>query len=393
MEILLGMLYAISAIFLVLCIRPITTFVHEMGHAIPALLFTDGEVIIYVGSYGDINQSTLIDYGRLKIYFRLNLFHWDLGLCSHHAYISLTQHLIIVLGGPFLSLIFATLLFLQMISGTYSDGAITIMSLFIISSTWDFAINMIPRSEPLVLHDQSLAYNDGAQIKRLLSMGSSAADYAQTFNTFKQTGQPIDYERLLKIIEQKNYPPIMVDETSHLLVAKAKYQDALDLFQEYHNRKNLKTHQYLLLGQIYQGLGNAHEAIKAYEQYWFYHHNDPNTLNKKAAVLMDIGQYEVAAEDIRISLSMQPEGNVSALLNRVRYYLSQHALKEAKQDLEQIEKLVPENANLFYYWGRYHEEKWNYQAAIHYLEKAKAAGSEQHALDYKIEELQQMLER
>lgn len=393
MEILLGMLYAIAAIFLVLCIRPITTFVHEMGHAIPALLFTDGEVTVYVGSYGDISQSTLIDYGRLKIYFRFNLFYWDLGLCSHNAYISLTQHLIIVFGGPLLSLIFATILFVQMISGVYSDGAITIMSLFIISSAWDFAINMIPRTEPLVLHDKSLTYNDGAQIKRLLSMGSSAADYAQAFNSFKETGQSIDYEKLIKIIEQKNYPHIMVDETSHLLVAKAKYQDALDLFQEYHNRKNLKNHQYLLLGQIYQGLGNAHEAIKAYEQYWFYYHNDPDTLNKKAAVLMDIGQYDVAAEDIRISLSMLSVGNIGALLNRVRYYLNQRAFEEARKDLEQVEKLVPEHANLFYYWGRYHEEKWNYQEAIHYFEKAKAAGSKQHALDYKIEELKQMLER
>ena len=83
MAVLTGILYAIGAILFILCIRPITTFFHEMGHALPALMFSREAVTVYIGSYGDVSRSQKFTFGRLTIYFRFNLFAWDLGLWAY----------------------------------------------------------------------------------------------------------------------------------------------------------------------------------------------------------------------------------------------------------------------------------------------------------------------
>ena len=73
METLSGVLIAISFIFLVFFIRIFTTLIHELGHAIPSLIFTTQEVAIHVGSYGDDKNSFEIDLGRLKAFFKIDI--------------------------------------------------------------------------------------------------------------------------------------------------------------------------------------------------------------------------------------------------------------------------------------------------------------------------------
>ncbi len=393
MEILIGMLYAIIAIFLVLCIRPITTFIHEMGHALPALWFTDQEVTIYVGSYGDTDNSSRFQLGRLTIYLQFNLFYWDMGLCTFHGRLNNTQSFITILGGPLLSLLLAAYLFNLMISNAYSDGVATMLALFIISSVWDFFINIIPRNGLMNTHSTEAIMNDGAQLVRLIRLGKGAQEYQQELHKLKTTPEEANIDRLMELMHQSKYPLQMLDEIVPPLIEQKQHDQALELLQEYHNKKHLKTYHYLLLGDIYRAQGKAHDALQAYERYWYYHFNDPATLNKKAAVLMDTGQYHVAADDIRISLEMQPFQNTDALFNRVRYHLHERDFEAVKNDLVQIESESPQNPQLFYFQGRYHEEKWDYQEAIECYEKAAAAGASQHDIPMRIEELKQLLER
>lgn len=48
----------------------INTFFHEMGHALPALKYTEGDVNVNVGSYNDFeDRKPVYENDRLKIYF------------------------------------------------------------------------------------------------------------------------------------------------------------------------------------------------------------------------------------------------------------------------------------------------------------------------------------
>ena len=59
MEVLLGVLIGIASLLGIMGSRLITTFIHETGHAMSALLLTNGNVEMYVGSYGNESKSLI----------------------------------------------------------------------------------------------------------------------------------------------------------------------------------------------------------------------------------------------------------------------------------------------------------------------------------------------
>lgn len=52
------------------------TFLHELGHALPALLFDKGKIEMYVGSYGDKKASYYFRAGRLYVYMSKYYINW-----------------------------------------------------------------------------------------------------------------------------------------------------------------------------------------------------------------------------------------------------------------------------------------------------------------------------
>ena len=88
-------------------VRPLTVFVHELGHAIPALLLTKEKVEMYIGSHGDPSQSNIFTISRLTIYFKFNPVLWDRGLCvQNDPHMSIRDQILFVIAGPLTSLIF-----------------------------------------------------------------------------------------------------------------------------------------------------------------------------------------------------------------------------------------------------------------------------------------------
>jgi len=85
METIFGILLAIGWIIGFVLARILTTFIHEMGHALPSLAFTNEEVQIHIGSYGDEENSSHFTIGRLKTFFKFDFLHWNIGLCKHKA--------------------------------------------------------------------------------------------------------------------------------------------------------------------------------------------------------------------------------------------------------------------------------------------------------------------
>ncbi|MFI5140640.1 MAG: hypothetical protein ACHQIM_22675, partial [Sphingobacteriales bacterium] len=102
----------ILPLFLLILIaaRLLTILFHELGHAIPATLFTKEKVTVFLGSYGDIQNSKCISFGkRLIIYFRVNPFKWKAGMVKHNPIgLSTIKEFLILLLGPLCSLLLAS---------------------------------------------------------------------------------------------------------------------------------------------------------------------------------------------------------------------------------------------------------------------------------------------
>ena len=165
MEIIL----AILTVILFLAIRPITVFIHEMGHALPAALFTRSKQIdVYVGSFGDNDSSWHFGKGRFRFHFKYNPLDWTHGLCSYDEYPKKRWlRYVITLGGPFSSFILGLIcivpVFYFEMHGYLQFLTISFMS----SATYDLWWNMNPSDEPIVLPDGAVTFNDGHRLREM----------------------------------------------------------------------------------------------------------------------------------------------------------------------------------------------------------------------------------
>ena len=133
-----GILIAIAVLLGIVFSRLVTTFIHELGHTISAILLSGGEVHMFVGSYGNQNKTLRIKLGRLKLYLRMNIVDLRLGMTVYEKMRSDWRAFIVILLGPLFSLgsTFALLYFL--FQPDYSDGVKFIIAVFMFSSFFDF---------------------------------------------------------------------------------------------------------------------------------------------------------------------------------------------------------------------------------------------------------------
>jgi tetratricopeptide (TPR) repeat protein len=384
---LTGILIAITGILVVLSARSITTLLHELGHAIPALIYTQGEVTVYVGSYGDISNSLRVNLGRLKLYLKFNILDWKLGLCTHQGPAYYIHLFVIILGGPLISLVISIVLLYCLFQEGISDEIKVGMGLFLLSSVWDFMVNIVPLNVPLKLHDGGTTHNDGYQLKRLLSLGEDVAKYDEAIHLFHEQTSEQSIPILEELLAKKPANRIIAHSLIEILIAEQQYADAISVFQTYHTNHKIKSHEYELLGDIYRGLKDWKPSLEAYNHYLYTHFEDFHVINKKIGVLLELGATEQAKEETKISLRLSPENNFEALLYSGIIAIRQKDYSHAKRYLDKALAYNDQSAEVQLQLAFYFEAQGQYvQAKTHYM-NAKTLGTTYHGIDFKISEL------
>ena len=143
--------------------------VHELGHAIPVLLFTNDETEIYIGSLGDPYDSWHATFGRIVLHCKKNPFTWYKGCCMYSDYgLPLNQRILITAGGPIASFIltFASWLLL---SAFQDAGFLRVVTggIFVISLLVTCSI-LIPFYKVRYTSSGIPVYNDLYKIIRLI---------------------------------------------------------------------------------------------------------------------------------------------------------------------------------------------------------------------------------
>ena len=143
--ILLGIAIGILSIIGIVYLRIVTTFFHELGHAIPALFFTKGDVNISVGSYGFGKSNLKLKIGRLKIRLNFNIWQLNIGMCAHEGIRNDVKTLLIILGGPLVSLLSGFILLYFILGTSLNEGVKFVFAILFVSAIIDFVVNIIPR--------------------------------------------------------------------------------------------------------------------------------------------------------------------------------------------------------------------------------------------------------
>ena len=149
----------------------VTVTLHELGHAIPALLWTRAEVTIYIGSIGSPYNSFHLTIGRLEFYCKYNPLLWYKGCCLYSDdYLSIDQRIWFVAGGPIASVLETVGTWL-LISNLQQEGFFRVVfgSIFVIS-LGATAYSLFPNPAPQYTSSGYAVYSDTYQIFRLIRM-------------------------------------------------------------------------------------------------------------------------------------------------------------------------------------------------------------------------------
>lgn len=366
----------------VLIASSLTTFFHELGHAIPALIFTkEKDVTVIIGSYGQTGNYYKFNLGRLKIFFRFNLLNWRAGLCSFEEPVSYKQDIIITLGGPVMSLVLATAIGVLISTVPIANIWVILGVIYILLGIFDFITNMIPNEFKSEDFPGKVFISDGKHFSELRALG----DAYQRFNIIIRDNtveKSEELEKLYNISSNKTVGFYALREK----VEKNKFKEAFEFSQILYNTSGPEESEFEVIGDMYYGLGQKEDALKYYTTYLYHNIYDFEVKNKKAKILFEIGNEIDALKLFRNSIFQNRHQNIEAYLQTARI-LIQLKPEEAKFYLDEAQTLEAKNPEIYVEFGRLYEKLNNDELAKKYYKLARHYGSDFHGLEYKIETL------
>ena len=392
MDFFLGILLGIVWIGGIIFMRSITTFFHEMGHAIPALLFTRKEKVhVFVGTYGDISNCLQLNFGRLALYLKLNIFNWRIGLCTHGGIKGFLPQLIVILGGPIASLLIATLAFYFILHNNYSQNWIVLIVFFLISAIIDFIVNVDPSHTPIKLYDGGITYSDGYQLLRTIRRRGLPEVFFAAENLFQQKEYEIAIEQCLDLIEKVPQKKPVYDLVVKSFMGLKDYGNALNFYDSF---KAIHPYNYIdfyQIGLLNLKLNRWDEALSYFDHCIYEKHTDGMALANRGYIHLQRGNYQRAQQDLEAAVFYAPD-NPEAWNNRGLLKIKQNQLEGGFLDLQIAQKIAPSHPRIIYHIGIYWEKKRNFKAALKCFKEAKSLGLEYHGIDLKIAEVGQIVD-
>lgn len=371
--------------FLFIVARPITILLHELGHAIPALLVTDSEVEVYLGSYGSKKQMLKLKINRLTFFFKYNTFLWQKGLCVPLAKaVSIKRQILYILMGPLTSLFIALLC----ISLTYFLKAQNTFFAFLISITIsaliDFFYTIIPYKEKIILDDDREVENDGSALINLLKLreiNPAIEKAAKEFDNqnFEEAGKL--YQKILSRL------PNNMDAYRSVILCAIQIRDwetAKRFDDEFAKKFTLNSNDFVHSGFIDSQLSKHEDAISKYDKSLKLDENNIYSLNNRGYTFNLLERYSEAIEDFNKVIKTDPEF-AYAYNNRGLAKIKLGAVEDGLEDISKSIELDENNSYAYKNLGIFHFDKGEIELALTNFMKAKDIDKYTHEIDLHIE--------
>ncbi|MDC1162118.1 tetratricopeptide repeat protein [Tenacibaculum sp.] len=371
-------------------IRPFTILIHELGHGITALLLTKEKVTLHIGSYGNSKKSFRISFGRLEIFFlREYPFYYNIGLCTmHDKNISNTKQFIVVLFGPITSLIIAILLSYLVFFTNISDDSKLFLFITMISSLYDFYLNIIPRKEIITLNNNCTTYNDGQQLINLFDSRKFYKDYNYAADFYDHKDYEQASKQFIKIIESGvDYDYVYRLTVSSLLFSR-DYKNAKlynTIFEEKYIEK-FNSNDFSNAGLIKSKLENHKDALIDYNRSLEINPDNTYSLNNRGYTYNLISEYKKAILDFNKAIDMEPNF-AYAYNNRGLAKIKLGNVEDGLRDIQKSMDLDINNSYAYMNLGIYNFDILNYKEALINYEKALELDEETYLIDKRIEEV------
>ena len=362
--------------------RSLEVLFHELGHAIPALIFTKNNVSIYLGSYAETAKSKKISFKRLTIYYNSIFRLWKYGACMHRTEnLNYKKYLVIVLSGPLFSLMLAGLIFYLAIA-TDAHGAVKfLLFMLLITAVFDLR-GLIPTRNHSHSAEGRLIYNDGDLIKRLLLVRDNYNDLQHLFELYSQAR----YQDYIDYFESINLKYVDIDvyrTTVYSYMQINEYEKAKTYSNQYlkklpHSR--LTSYDYCNEGIIESQLGHPDKALIFYNMSLQLDPNNIHALNNRGFTLGLLERHYKAITDLDRTIELSADF-AYAYNNRGYSKLKLNLIEEGLQDIKRSLSMDDQNPYAYRNLGIYHLEQNNIHEALFNFEKAKELDPKTYQID------------
>lgn len=343
--------------FSFIAIQPLTILVHELGHAIPSLIFTKGEVKIFIGSNGDPNKGIVIKIFRLKIYFKYNLTLWNQGLCvPGNNKIGINQNILITLMGPLVSIIFGVFVCYYCFEN-YDDGRIKFLGLIIFSSSiLDFYFNIKPNPEPFKLFDGNLIYNDGQQLLQLFKYKFLPKEHKQA-NEFYTDGKYLEAVKLyVNLLENGNRDKDVFHLAINSFIMIHDFQSAQQMYFNFGDNFTMDADCLSNIGLAFSKLEDGEASMDFYNRALELNPQHIYALNNRGFQNHINQEYEKAIDDFNQVIELEEDVSY-ALSNRGHSKLELGLEEEGLKDIMESLKIDDKNSYAYRNLGIYFMNK------------------------------------
>jgi tetratricopeptide (TPR) repeat protein len=383
----------ISVIIIILLVHPITVFIHELGHAIPFVVFTKSAVHIFIGVDPNVNTSAGISLGRLKLHISANPTNWTNGYCAANGRLkNITQNIITTIGGPLLSLIFSFVLFIYILHpGVHGLIKVLVLGL-LISSLFDFVSTFFGRSMkgPVTIDLlKKLGPSDADQLTNLFHSKKMAGQYRKAAKLIN-SGQNFKAELVFEsMIKQNLISPFVLKYAAYLFAANAKPVKAiaaLNLIIEQFPASEDIAYAYTNIGLLHINYLNDREKGK--EIFQIASERLPDNailLSNLDFVYLEANDIQTALEKFEKAITLDPDQAYN-FAHRGLCKVKLSDTVDGFADLEHAQLLNADEPYIYRCYGILKTNAGEFKDAIGFFEKAKALEPSTYMIDELIAE-------
>jgi len=366
---------------LIVLIRGMVVILHELGHAIPAIILTKQQVSIYIGSYGEREKSINFTIGLLDVWISYKMQFWRNGLCSPSAKnISINKQVIYILCGPLCAMFLASLFLYFAISFELNDSFMLFGALFFVLSIVDFFGNLVPNDTPITLANGGHTINDGAQLIRLFKYKKFVNEHKGAVQLFNDKEYEKSTELLEYLLESGLREVHIYKMITQAYIQLKNYERARFWKDEYLRKFKLDSDDYSNAGLIFCRLHLNEEALLFFDQSLEINPVNIYSLNNKGFALMVLERYEESIHFFDKALEVDSNFAYS-LSNRGLSKIKTGNLEDGLLDIQKSMQLDASNSYCYRNLGIYHFEIGEKEKAKELFLKSKEMDPETYLID------------
>jgi hypothetical protein len=268
--------------------------VHELGHAIPALLLSEGKVEAYIGSVGLVVPSGKLRIGRLTLFVSHNPFLWMKGMCKPDGSFSKKRQLLYIGTGPVASVLLGVLAY-NVLTITESSGfSWWCLLLILIFSIFFSACSIIPFRLKHV--HESIVGSDGYMIIQLLKT-KALPNAIFAITPLVQEGK---VEEAIKLFEGEVKVRSSAADVYRvgvwMYMHAGDFQKAFEMDKMLEQKLKYNVQDFVNSGYIQTMLGNQELAINIYKRALAVDPDNMHALANISYAMNLLGEYNEAVE-------------------------------------------------------------------------------------------------